>query len=182
MGRFGVSVAAMLVAVVAVSFASADDVGIVRQIAGGLLREHPSGRLWGFDIHIAVTGGKVRLAGYVSAPEQLELVEKIAGSGEGVKEVDNRLKIRGPRASRSTETQDPKPVCADAEQSKVPSSKADNLAWDSTEWLAGEPRWGQLCVGTLDFVAVECLRFIEWLRRIVFTSSIHDICREADEG
>jgi hypothetical protein len=182
MGRFGVSVAAMLVAVVLVSCASADDTRIVRQIADGLRREHALGKLRGFDVQIVVTEGKVRLAGYVSTPEQLELVEKTAGLVDGVKEVDNQLKIRGPVASGSTKTEVPKPVNANAEQSQVRYSKAGGLAWDSTEWIAGGPRWGQLCGSTLNFVAVECLRFIEWLRRIAFTTSIDGIDREADEG
>ncbi|MCU0979175.1 MAG: BON domain-containing protein [Pirellulaceae bacterium] len=182
MARFGVSVAAILVAVVAVSFASADDTGILRQISDGLLRERDSDKLRGFDIRLTVTEGKVRLAGHVSTPEQLELVKKIAGRVDGVKEVDNQLKIRGPVASGSTKTEVPKPVNANAEQSQVRYSKAGGLAWDSTEWIAGGPRWGQLCGSTLNFVAVECLRFIEWLRRIAFTTSIDGIDREADEG
>jgi hypothetical protein len=182
MGRFGVSVAAMLVAVVLVSFASADDAGIVRQVADRLRREHALGKLRGFDVQIVVTEGKVRLAGYVSTPEQLELVEKTASLGDGVTEVDNQLKIQGPRASGSTETEVPKPVHAKAERSEVRYSKAGCLAWDSTEWLAGGPGWGQVCGSALNFVAIECLRFIEWLRRIAFTTSIDGIDREADEG
>ena len=85
-------------------------------------------------------------------------------------------------ASGSTKTEVPKPVNANAEQSQVRYSKAGGLAWDSTEWIAGGPRWGQLCGSTLNFVAVEYLRFIEWLRRIAFTTSIDGIDREADEG
>lgn len=49
MARFGVSVVAILATVLAVSFASADDLGIVRQISDRLLRACHSGELQGLN-------------------------------------------------------------------------------------------------------------------------------------
>jgi hypothetical protein len=81
--------------------------------------------LQGFDILLTATEGKVRLAGYVSTPEQSELVGKIAGMIDGVKEVDNQLTIGDPRASGSTETGALKPGIVNAEQPQVSSSKTN---------------------------------------------------------
>jgi hypothetical protein len=91
MARFGVSVAAIWVAVLAVSFASADDAEIARQISDGLHRERQTGKLRGFDILDHGHRRQSPLAGYVCIPKQLEVVEKIAVIVDGVKEVDNQL-------------------------------------------------------------------------------------------
>lgn len=140
MARFGVSVAAILVAVLTVANASADDSGIVRQISEELLRQSHSGKLREFDILLAATEGKVWLAGYVSTREQLELVEKIAGIIDGVKEVDIQLTIGDPRASGSTEAEALKPVNANAEQCQVGSSKAGIPAVLALSAVANPPQ------------------------------------------
>jgi osmotically-inducible protein OsmY len=95
MRRFGVGMAIFSIALMAVSWAMADDVEIAREIKNKLKTEQDSGRLQHFDINLQVADGTVLLKGYVASRPQRELVLNAARQIDGVKQVVSELDIQG---------------------------------------------------------------------------------------
>ncbi|MCL4206938.1 MAG: BON domain-containing protein [Pirellulaceae bacterium] len=94
MRRLGVGMAIFSIALVAVSWAVADDADIAREVTSKLKDEKESGRLQGFDINLQVSEGTVVLKGYVASKEQQELALQVARQSEGVKQVVNELDVQ----------------------------------------------------------------------------------------
>jgi osmotically-inducible protein OsmY len=94
MRRFGVGMAMISIALVAVSWAMADDLEIAREITNKLKTEKDSGRLQHFDINLQVADGSVVLEGYVASKEQQELALNAARQTGGVTQVISQLGIQ----------------------------------------------------------------------------------------
>jgi osmotically-inducible protein OsmY len=94
MRRFGVGMAMISIALVAVSWAMADDLEIAREITNKLKTEKDSGRLQHFDINLQVADGTVVLEGYVASKEQQELALNAARRTDGVTQVISQLDIQ----------------------------------------------------------------------------------------
>ena len=94
MRRLGIGMAIFSIALVAVSWAVADDTDIAREVTRKLKNEKDSGRMQGFDINLQVAEGTVVLKGYVASEEQQELALRAARQSEGVKQVVNELYVQ----------------------------------------------------------------------------------------
>jgi len=79
---------------VALSWASADDKEIAKQITERLKREQDLGNLSDFDINLKVAEGYVLLKGHVSSPEQQKLALEAAREAKGVKRVVSDLDVQ----------------------------------------------------------------------------------------
>jgi osmotically-inducible protein OsmY len=94
MRRFGVGMAMISIALVAVSWAMADDLEIAREITNKLKTEKDSGRLQHFDINLQVADGTVVLEGHVASKEQQELALNAARRTDGVTQVISQLEVQ----------------------------------------------------------------------------------------
>jgi osmotically-inducible protein OsmY len=106
MRRLGVGMAIFSIALVAVSWAVADDTDIAREVTRKLKNEKDSGRLQGFDINLQVAEGTVVLKGFVASKEQQELALRAARQSEGVKQVVNELQVQRQVSEQDCETAD----------------------------------------------------------------------------
>lgn len=68
-----------------------DDVAITAKVKTELL---DSGKVDGLDVNVDSTNGKVRLSGYASSAAESRTAAQIARNVDGVKSVDNELKIK----------------------------------------------------------------------------------------
>jgi osmotically-inducible protein OsmY len=68
-----------------------DDVAITSQVKAELL---DSSRVEGLDVNVDSMNGKVTLTGWADSAAERTAAGTIAGSIEGVKSVDNKLKIK----------------------------------------------------------------------------------------
>ena len=69
-----------------------DDSAITSKVKTALLADK---RVSGMDVSVETFKGRVLLSGYVRSPEERQTAERIARSQPGVKEVNNRIALRG---------------------------------------------------------------------------------------
>lgn len=96
MRRIVVGLAISTFAVLAFSWAHADDQKIARDITEQLKQEQNTGSLQGFDIDLKVANGNVLLKGRVSSPAQRRLAMEVVKKIDGVTRVVNDLTIVAP--------------------------------------------------------------------------------------
>jgi osmotically-inducible protein OsmY len=68
-----------------------DDVAITAKVKSELLE---SKRVDGLDLNVDSMNGRVKLSGWASSPAEIQTAGTIARSVEGVKSVDNQLKVK----------------------------------------------------------------------------------------
>lgn len=68
-----------------------DDVAITAKVKSDLLESH---RVDGLDVNVDSANGRVRLSGWGSSAAEIQAAGSIARKVEGVKSVDNQLKIK----------------------------------------------------------------------------------------
>jgi osmotically-inducible protein OsmY len=68
-----------------------DDVGITAKVKSELL---DSKRVDGLDVNVDSANGRVKLTGWGSSAAEIQTAGTIARSVEGVKSVDNQLKVK----------------------------------------------------------------------------------------
>ncbi len=135
MRLFGIPVATLIIAAVALSWASGNDMEIARRITERLQREHQLGNLRGFNIDLTVAEGKVSLTGQVSSSEHSELVEEIAAEIAGVRKVDNHLVVKDHGEREPANAEALPPIPAEREESAPAASAACNILWWILNWL-----------------------------------------------
>ena len=69
-----------------------DDSAITSKVKTALLADK---RVSGMDVSVETFKGRVLLSGYVRSPEERQTPEPIARSTSGVKDVNNRIAVRG---------------------------------------------------------------------------------------
>ena len=69
-----------------------DDSVITTKVKSALLADK---RVSGMDVSVETFKGRVLLSGYVNSPEERQTAERIARSTAGVKEVNNKIAVRG---------------------------------------------------------------------------------------
>ena len=69
-----------------------DDSVITTKVKSALLADK---RVHGMDVSVETFKGRVLLSGYVNSPEERHTAERIARNTAGVKEVSNKIAVRG---------------------------------------------------------------------------------------
>ena len=69
-----------------------DDSVITTKVKSALLADK---RVSGMDVSVETFKGRVLLSGYVKSPDERQTAERIARNVAGVKEVNNRIAVRG---------------------------------------------------------------------------------------
>jgi osmotically-inducible protein OsmY len=69
-----------------------DDSVITTKVKSALLADK---RVNGIDVSVETFKGRVLLSGYVNSPDERHTAERIARSTPGVKEVNNKIALRG---------------------------------------------------------------------------------------
>lgn len=69
-----------------------DDSVITTKVKSALIADK---RVSGMDVSVETFKGRVLLSGYVNSPEERHTAERIARSTPGVKEVNNKIAVRG---------------------------------------------------------------------------------------
>ena len=69
-----------------------DDSVITTKVKTALLADT---RVRGRDVHVETFKGRVLLSGYVNSPEERQTAERIARNTAGVREVNNKIAVRG---------------------------------------------------------------------------------------
>lgn len=68
-----------------------DDVAITAKVKTELLESH---KVDGLDVNVDSTNGRVKLTGWGSSAAEIQTAGQLARSVEGVKSVDNQLKVK----------------------------------------------------------------------------------------
>ena len=69
-----------------------DDSVITTKVKSALIADK---RVSGMDVSVETFKGRVLLSGYVNNPDERQTAERIARNVSGVKEVNNRIAVRG---------------------------------------------------------------------------------------
>ena len=69
-----------------------DDSAITTKVKSALIADK---RVSGMDVSVETFKGRVLLSGYVTSPEERQTAERIARNVAGVKDVSNRIAVRG---------------------------------------------------------------------------------------
>ena len=69
-----------------------DDSVITTKVKTSLIADK---RVSGMDVSVETFKGRVLLSGYVNNPDERQIAERIARNVAGVKEVNNRIAVRG---------------------------------------------------------------------------------------